>query len=306
MAALLMLTPFSINNFLESRYLLGFGSLAIVVVVAVNAWLLRGNRLATLTSSIVLVPAILIFVSVSIQAQGIVGVMWAYPALLACFIILPERSAIIAAVIMVGVFSPQAWAVLGSGIGLRSAATLTATAVFAAIFVRSIIDAQQRLQEFAITDSLTGLSNRVMLGASLNRAVQQFLRSDTPMTLLAIDIDHFKPVNDELGHAVGDAVLEQMGALLKNRFRQVDQIFRSGGEEFLVLLNDTAHPESVQIAQDLRKLIEEQRLLEMRPLTVSIGVALLEKSDTVETWMKRADARLYQAKANGRNQVAHT
>lgn len=302
-AALLMLTPFAINNFIQGRILLGFGSAAIVIVMAANAWILKGNRLSTLLNSIVVVPAMLIFISMSIQHQGVIGVMWSYPAVLACFIILPERNAMLAAGIMVLVLSPQVWLVLGPGIGIRSAATLTAIAVFTAIFVRSIVEAQERLQEFAITDSLTGLNNRVMLGVSLNRAVQQYLRSDTPMALLAIDIDHFKSVNDELGHAVGDLVLSGVGNLLKNRFRQVDQIFRSGGEEFLVLLNDTGRAESLQIAENLREMIEERRFLETRPITVSIGVASLDKTDTVETWMKRADASLYRAKTEGRNRV---
>ncbi len=306
LAAIVLLTPFSINNFIQGRLLLGAGSLVIVIVMASTAWVFKGNRMSNLLSAIVIVPAMLIFVSMSIHNQQIIGVLWAYPAVFSCFIILPLRSAILAATIMVLALTPQVWAVLGAGIGLRSAATLTAISVFTAIFVRSIIEAQERLQTFAITDSLTGLNNRVMLSASLNRAVQQYLRSDTPMSLLALDIDHFKKVNDELGHAVGDVVLSGMGTLLKNRFRQVDQIFRSGGEEFLVLLDDTERAEARQIAENLREMIEQRNFLETRPVTVSIGVAMLEKSDTVETWMKRADANLYRAKSEGRNRVVVT
>jgi len=122
-------------------------------------------------------------------------------------------------------------------------------------------------------------------------------------TLLAIDIDDFKAVNDQLGHAVGDQVLSALGELLRGRFRQVDQIFRLGGEEFLVLLNDTGRAEAARTAEDLRALVEDQHMLDARPLTVSIGVAPLVEDESVQTWMHRADANLYRAKELGRNQV---
>lgn len=169
-----------------------------------------------------IVPAVIGFLFVSIQNQGIVGVLWCYPGILAFFIILKERVAPWAALALILVVVPQAWAELGSGIGLRAGATLTAVSVFTSIFMFSIMEAQKRLQQLAITDSLTGLNNRVMLNDSLNRALQQFLRSKTPMTLLAIDIDHFKAVNDQLGHAVGDEVLSALGKLLRGRFRQAN------------------------------------------------------------------------------------
>ena len=169
-----------------------------------------------------IVPAVIGFLFVSIQNQGIVGVLWCYPGILAFFIILKERVAPWAALALILVVVPQAWAELGSGIGLRAGATLTAVSVFTSIFMFSIMEAQKRLQQLAITDSLTGLNNRVMLNDSLNRALQQFLRSKTPMTLLAIDIDHFKAVNDQLGHAAGDEVLSALGKLLRGRFRQAN------------------------------------------------------------------------------------
>lgn len=169
-----------------------------------------------------IVPAVIGFLFVSIQNQGIVGVLWCYPGILAFFIILKERVAPWAALALILVVVPQAWAELGSGIGLRAGATLTAVSVFTSIFMFSIMEAQERLQQLAITHSLTGLNNRVMLNDSLNRALQQLLRSKTPMTLLAIDIDHFKAVNDQLGHAVGDEVLSALGKLLRGRFRQAN------------------------------------------------------------------------------------
>ncbi|MBL6689849.1 MAG: GGDEF domain-containing protein [Pseudomonadales bacterium] len=280
-ACLLILGSFAINNLVQGRVLLGLGSLLICTAMIAIGWLIYNRRDPGLISLLVIVPAVIGFLYVSIQNQGIIGVLWCYPGILAFFIMLKERVAPLAALAMILVVVPQAWNELGSGIGLRAGATLAAVTVFTSIFMFSIMEAQERLQQLAITDSLTGLNNRVMLHDALNRALQQFLRSKTPMTLLAIDIDHFKAVNDQLGHAVGDEVLSALGELLRGRFRKVDQIFRLGGEEFLVLLNDTGGAEAAQTAEDLRALVEVQHMLDSRPVTVSIGVASLVEDGNV-------------------------
>lgn len=302
-AALLILTPFGINNFLQGRLLLGAASMIIVFAMGITGWMIFHRRDPGLISMLVVVPAVIGFLSMSIQNQGFIGVMWCYPGILSFFVIFRERQAPAAALLLLVVLVPQIWMTMGSSIGLRAAATLFAVGTFTSIFLFAIMDAQKKLRQLAITDTLTGLRNRVMLNDALNRAMQVFLRTETPMTLLAIDIDHFKSVNDQLGHAVGDQVLESLGELLTQRFRQVDQIFRLGGEEFLVILNGTGGTEGITIAEDLRARIEERRLLSSRPLTVSIGVASLDRDDSVEGWMQRADANLYKAKSGGRNQV---
>ncbi len=302
-SCLVILGPFGLNNLVQGRLLLGFGSLTICAAMIVTGWLIYNRRDPGLVSLFFVVPAVIGFLFMSIQTQGIIGLLWCYPGLLSFFIILKERMAPLAALLLVVVIVPQAWVELGSGIGMRAGATLVAVGVFTSIFLFAIMEAQERLQQLAITDPLTGLKNRVMLGDALNRAIQQSIRSKTPMALLAIDVDHFKAVNDELGHAVGDQVLAELGEILRNRFRQVDQIFRLGGEEFLVLLNDTGDTEAVTTAEELRVLVEERHLLPSRPLTVSIGVASLTPDETVESWMQRADENLYRAKENGRNQV---
>ncbi len=302
-AAVLLLTPFSINNFLQGRFMLGVGTSVIVIAIASSAWMTSHRRDPTLISLFLLVPSIIAFVSMSLHGQGVIGVLWSYPSMLAFFILLKERVAIIAGIALIVVITPQAWSELGPGIGLRTAATLTAAGVFTAIFVYAITEAQEKLQTLAITDPLTGLRNRVMLDDAMLRAIQQFKRSKTQTSLLAIDIDHFKPVNDDFGHAVGDEILVKVSEVLATRFRQVDQIFRFGGEEFLVLLNETGLNEAAKAADDLRQLIEEKKLLSGRALTVSIGVAELTAEDDSDTWMQRADANLYKAKETGRNRV---
>ena len=129
-------------------------------------------------------------------------------------------------------------------------------------------------------------------------------RVSAPVSMLIIDIDHFKKVNDDFGHHVGDKVLKGMVALIKGRSRKLDRLFRMGGEEFVLLLPDTRANAAMKQADSLRKLMSESRLIEDRPVTISMGVASIDTEPTDSaTIIKRADERLYEAKASGRNRV---
>ena len=302
-AALVILTPFGINNFMQERYTLGGASFVIVSAVFITGWMMSHKRDPGLVTLLVVVPAILGFLSLSLQEQGVIGVLWSYPAVVSFFVVLRTRLALLATLMLVAVLGPQAWLELGGSVGTRAIITLLAVGVFTSIFLFAILDAQKNLEELAITDALTGLRNRVTLNDALNLAIQQHRRSGVPMTLLAIDMDHFKKVNDELGHAAGDQALVGMANILRRRFRQVDQIFRYGGEEFLVLLDHTGEEEVAAIAEEVRSLVESEGILPERTLTASIGVATINADDTVDSWMHRADVNLYAAKEQGRNRV---
>jgi len=302
-AALFLLTPFSVNNFIQGRYVLGAGSLAIVAILAANAWSIRRMRDYSSLTLLALVPAVLFFLVLSLRSQGIVGALWCYPAVISFYFMLPERKAWVANVALLVVAVPQAWVVLETPLAARVAATLLAVSVFSAIFVRVIIDQQLKLQALASTDPLTGLSNRTLLRATLEQAIQQNGRTSTPMTLLALDLDRFKAINDTLGHDAGDTVLRRVGELLQRRMRRVDKVFRLGGEEFLALLYGTDAENGQQVAEELRGAVASLDLLPNKPVTVSIGVATLQPGEDWTSWMKRSDDNLYRAKADGRDRV---
>ncbi len=171
-AALFLLTPFSVNNFIQGRYVLGAGSLAIVAILAANAWSIRRMRDYSALTLLALVPAVLFFLILSLRSQGIVGALWCYPAVISFYFMLPERKAWVANAVLLAVTIPQAWVVLETPLAARVVATLLAVSVFSAIFVRVIIDQQVRLQALASTDSLTGLSNRTLLRATLEQATR--------------------------------------------------------------------------------------------------------------------------------------
>jgi diguanylate cyclase (GGDEF)-like protein len=301
--ALVLLTPFAINNFAQGRYLLGVGSLGIVAMLGVSAWGSSRGRHYPLLTFVGLVPAIILFLMLAFRGQGVIGALWCYPAVVSLYFMLPERQAWAANVVLLGLAMPQAWDVLDPAVAVRVAATLAAVSIFAAIFVRVITSQQRRLEEQAVTDPLTGLFNRTLLAATLEQAVEQHGRTGAPMTLLALDLDHFKTINDTLGHDVGDDVLRSVGGLLRQRVRRADRVFRVGGEEFLVLLHATGAERGVGVAEELRSAVETLPAVAGRSVTTSIGVAALRSGERWKEWMKRADANMYRAKAAGRNGV---
>jgi diguanylate cyclase (GGDEF)-like protein len=302
--ALLLIAPFAINNLLQGRLLLGGWSLAIMAILAANAWTSAHGRYFPMLTLLGLAPAIILFLSIAFQTQGIIGALWCYPALLAFYVMLPERKAWLANAVLLVVVLPQAWSVLDPSLAVRVAATLLGVSIVSAIFVRVISNQQRKLETLAVTDPLTGLANRVTLHATLEQAIQQSLRSNVPLTLLTLDLDHFKSINDTLGHESGDRVLHGVGELLSKRIRRADHVFRIGGEEFIALLYDTDMANGRQLAEELREAVESLRLLPDRNVTVSIGVATLRPGENWMEWMKRGDENLYRAKAEGRNRVA--
>jgi diguanylate cyclase (GGDEF)-like protein len=160
------------------------------------------------------------------------------------------------------------------------------------------------LQEQAVTDPLTGAFNRRQMHLSLAEAIERHRRSGERASLLLIDIDRFKEINDRYGHAEGDRVLKALAALAGARLRRLDGLFRVGGEEFAVLLSGARLVEAFSVAEDLRALVQRSKLIGGRDVCISIGVTELACEQSLSAWIADADAALYRAKRGGRNRVA--
>ncbi len=160
------------------------------------------------------------------------------------------------------------------------------------------------LERQAVTDPLTGALNRRQLASSLATAVERRRRTHERAALLLLDVDRFKTFNDALGHAEGDRVLKALVALLGQRLRKVDGLFRVGGEEFALLLAGTGFVEAMRVAEDVRALVHGAALVAGREVSISVGVSELGAGQTSDEWMENADAALYRAKRAGRNRVA--
>ncbi|RCU50546.1 diguanylate cyclase [Corallincola holothuriorum] len=186
---------------------------------------------------------------------------------------------------------------------LKFAIGLALSLIFTAFFAYQVEDKNDALEQQANRDPLTGALNRRAMKPALQEAIRLKLRYHRHYTLICVDLDHFKRVNDEHGHTVGDDVLKLSTQCLKKELRKTDHLYRFGGEEFAILLPETEQMDAMAVAEKLRNAITNIALPNDIKLTASFGVAELVLNETTDSWLKRADARLYQAKDSGRNQV---
>jgi diguanylate cyclase (GGDEF)-like protein len=173
---------------------------------------------------------------------------------------------------------------------------------------KRILDLQQSLRFAATHDFLTGLLNRAEILASLERELSRSQREDKPAGIILADLDHFKEINDTLGHAAGDAVLKEGARRLKSDLRIYDVVGRYGGEEFLLVLPGCDLRIATRRADEIRRLVAKDSIATPAgavPVTVSMGVAVTNSTPdlTVESLLQHADGALYRAKRAGRNCV---
>ena len=170
-------------------------------------------------------------------------------------------------------------------------------------YQQELRDLNMKLHRLSLTDSLTRVKNRRGLEDSLEREFYRAQRSNTTLSMLMLDVDHFKLFNDAHGHIAGDQALQKIAALMKQHTRKSDVLARYGGEEFVALLPDTCEAEAVFLAKRLCRFIADENW-EHRQITVSVGVGILPShiSDPSH-FLRMVDEALYTAKNNGRNQV---
>jgi two-component system cell cycle response regulator len=165
----------------------------------------------------------------------------------------------------------------------------------------------EEAQHAATTDPLTGIMNRRAMLAALDVEQSRSERHGYPMSLLLLDVDHFKTINDQHGHAMGDQVLATLGRLLADQVRKTDFVGRWGGEEFVVVFSGADEDGAFIGAERIRRAVENIELFDDKgqpiPVRVSIGISCLEVNDSAEILIDRADRAMYQAKATGRNRV---
>lgn len=179
--------------------------------------------------------------------------------------------------------------------------------ILMALYSSKLISIQEQLHEMATTDPLTGLLNRRAFAHRYERESARYDRTNRPISLLLIDLDYFKLINDRHGHMGGDEALKALAKHLKTTCRfGTDDIARWGGEEFAVLLSDTGHQSAIRVGERLRRQIETLQITHdgnAIHLEASIGVIVCRKRETLEQAVQRADLCLRQAKAQGRNRI---
>ena len=302
-AAVLLLVPFSVNALVQGNPWLAVGILGGVLILAVNAlavYLKRPPPIPLLLLLVPLVPAI----GLSLKIQGFFGALWCYPSVLLFSFSLSRRMANLCNVLMLLLVSALVYHFIGIAYTIRFFATLALTIVLANLILGIVLDLHRRLIDQANVDPLTGAYNRRHMERRLEEVIERQRRSGAAASLLLVDVDHFKGINDRHGHVKGDDVLKGIVELIGRRSRRLDSLFRIGGEEFLLLLPDTHEAAAAVLAEQLRASVEQAPLVDGGSVTVSIGASELSPGESMDAWMKRADDALYAAKNAGRNRVA--
>lgn len=169
---------------------------------------------------------------------------------------------------------------------------------------RKLEEANQTISELARKDALTGVANRRHLDEVLSREAARMQRKETTLTVILADLDRFKSINDTFGHLIGDEILRMAATVLAKHTRPYDVIGRYGGEEFLILLDDTSLEQGAQIAERARSELKRTKFEWCpRTITASFGVATMRRGQTAAELLQRADAALYRAKQLGRDRV---
>lgn len=161
----------------------------------------------------------------------------------------------------------------------------------------------KRLLKMATTDPLTGLANRIRLDEKLLECHQVYERTGRVFSVIMIDLDYFKRVNDTYGHLIGDKTLVALTQLLSDNIRHIDTLGRWGGEEFMIICPETEIEGGKQLAEKMQSVIEKYDFPHIHTMTCSFGISESRKGDRIENVVGRADSALYQAKAEGRNRI---
>jgi len=297
-----VLAPVDAHNFYTGQVVPALAGLMLLLIFVANIWLLSLGRDAFLSPALVLLLTIAMVVMSVVYGQTY-SLYWLYPLLVALPVLLRTRWAVWLGIVCGVVVTPLVFYQFEPETAAIICLSMAHTWLVSAWLMYAVNQQSSRLKDMALTDALTGAFNRRYFESLAEQALEVWQRYKRPASLLVLDIDHFKRINDSYGHAAGDKALKGLVTLISQRIRGVDTLCRYGGEEFVVLLAETSVTQAARVAQEIRVKVQEATLAPGPRLTVSIGVADLTRVGSVLEWFQSADVALYKAKQAGRNRV---
>ena len=292
--------PFSIYRFINGDFLLAFieSCLAISILgIFFYVWRFHKVEVPATVMCLLFLGAIVAVVHV----KGPDLIYWAYPTTLFCFCILKARIAAIFSIMCMLLLFPALYPTLSSNEVIIIYSTLMLLCLFGYTFTLISYQQQIELSKLAARDGLTGAWNRRSLDDAVSQLLNRHERKPIKASLIIMDLDHFKKINDTHGHAVGDEILINIAGLLRSVVRISDQIYRYGGEEFVLIAEGADITEAAIIAETIRTRVEKSELVPGQKITISLGVAELKQASNEQQWLMLADEALYRAKHEGRN-----
>lgn len=303
-SAIVGISPFAVMRFVQGNMLAGVVDLSIMLSISagmIYAWITGDTARTGLAMALVSSAG-----AVAVGAVvGEPGLFWLFPCLVTSFFLTESRYAIfinLAAVLALMIHGVA----FSSTIQMLSfSATAVVVSCCAYVFAFRNENQRERLEHLATIDPLTGVKNRRSMDEELAMAAASAARTGISYALVLLDIDHFKKINDEHGHSVGDHVLTELVALIEQNIRKADQLFRFGGEEFVLLMSGVDETGLRAVMHNLQHILHRFLKHPGGQVTASFGVALLKTGESPDDWLARADDALYQAKASGRDQIVY-
>lgn len=275
------------------------GVISIMLLVFLFVYFSRRTRTAGILMALGFISAALM----STLLLGTREVYWVFPALMLAYFMLDARQATILTGGFAGCFLAIVWNELPAVDLAKICFALVTTVLLANAFSLTNRRQLDDLRRMVNIDPLTGAGNRRAQNLKLESVCAIFRRNERAASVLLLDIDFFKRINDTHGHIIGDQILVELSELIKRSTRATESLYRYGGEEFVVVAEQTSLHAAVNLAEKLRSQAEQELFAAGIQITVSIGVAELQPGEEKEDWLRRADAALYRAKGRGRNKV---
>jgi diguanylate cyclase len=295
-------TPFAIVRLQEQKWavgLLDFGIVSVMLGLFAHVYLSRETRLPGIVIAVTFIVASI----GSVSLQGVSQIYWAYPALAATFFLMKTRYAVpVCAVSFLSIIG-LLWNSLGNTMLVTIALTLLTNILFSYSFALTAKRQRSTLKRLATVDPLTGAGNRRAQNDKIDATNALYRRSHIPASILILDIDFFKNVNDTYGHITGDEILAGVAELVRTNTRPTENLYRYGGEEFTIVAENTRTDGAQQLAEKLRELIDQHVFVSNIHMTASFGLAEVHRSEGPQGWLGRADTALFKAKESGRNRV---
>ena len=238
-----------------------------------------------------------------IYLSGPEGINWIFAIMAGSFFMLKPAEAICINTLAFTLCVPHFLSLWTASVFVLYVLPIILMNVFCFMFAKIFWMQKSQLIELAIKDPLTGAGNRRALGESMEQLLGMRKRKEVTASLIAFDIDSFKDINDVYGHQAGDRVLSTVTEKIRSRIRLTDNLYRQGGDEFIIVALDTNQHTAISLAEELRRLIQNTIFDGGYRVTLSFGVAELREHETQEEWLKNVDKALYNAKLAGRNTV---
>jgi diguanylate cyclase (GGDEF)-like protein len=300
--AAITISPFVYLRWLDGDMVMAsIDAIMVFVTTFFFVFVYRSRKVKTAQLMLCGFLAVTIVTTVAIRGQS--HFFWLYPSMIAFFYMLSARSAGIICFVAIILISITLFPTSSTLEFLTINFSLFLTAVFSYVVFDNYSKTNNQLTLLASSDPLTLSGNRRSLDIKLEKILVHQKRAYSNVSLLLLDVDNFKKINDNYGHAIGDKVLVELVALIQKHSRSLDDLYRYGGEEFILLPLNVNLAEAKRVAEKLCALIAASTFADNIAVTVSIGVAKYRADETAEAWISRADAALYLAKDSGRNCV---